>query len=312
MAVGSPYLLGVGSGGLHVYELQGSGLFVQVASFAPRTHPSGRFLGASVAVEGGLIAAGAVGNEVNNERGEVRLYQRSGSGWSEVATFAASGDERRFGHDVALAGGALYATGKASASARRYELGPGGWALAHQYTTVAGVAGHAPFGARVRVASGRVVVSDPEGVTVAPRDQVASVDLGCDARPTPPTAYWFSGPRFLLDVAGELRRSNPTLAFTVRAEAFGPYPVGSGLLFFGTTAASMPLGSAQLCVGGALRRAALGAPTPGTTATELTLDLHAPGVAPGLLPGTPLHFQYWFRIAGGSHLTNSLVLTLCP
>ena len=304
-----------GVGAVHIYERQPAGTFALSASLFPASvgAPSpARFLGASLALSGSLLVAGAHGNDVSQETGEAFLFQRGPQGWQEIARLLPDEFERRFGHDVALEGRDVLVTGRASGTVRRFVPVPGGWALERQYTTHAGLWADAPHRPRVRIAGDRLIVSDLTGFTVLPRTQAARAQLGCAPEFTPAWGHWLWGPGFSLDLAGELRLSSGALPLVVRLNAPGTYPVSSGVLLLAATPAYSPLGSAHLCLGGQILRGAVGVAVPGTSSTDLTLDLTAPTVAALLQAMAPVHAQYWFRTATGSHLTNSLVLTFAP
>lgn len=293
------------------------------ATFAPTAMlqalqpTAGAMLGWSVAVDGDLVAAGAIGAEHGGQHaaGRAHVFERDALGnWSEVATVAVTPHRAhlRFGDDVELAGGALYVTAEGLASAWSYRRVGGVWTEVHRFTTEAGVAWPVAMPVRLRAVGGVVVLTDPEGATVFPSQPQASASMGCAPVPLPSTFPGIPGPPVVLDVRSELRLSMPALDLAV----FGGSSVGNGILFYGFAPASIPLGTATRCVGGALARAAFGLSTPGVHVTPLVLPLQVPPVHSGALaitPGVTTHFQYWFRTPSGStHLSNSLVLSFCP
>jgi hypothetical protein len=217
------------------------------------------------------------------------------------------------GDDVAVHGGEVYLTSQRFACAWRFSRASGTWSQAERYSTEAGVTWPVVFNVRVAAHGDVVVLSDPRGASVFPRVMTAHAEEGCPAEPRPPVPpSSYSGGPCLLDIRSELSLTAPTLSFRVINAGNN----ASGLLFYGFAPASVPLGTATRCVGGSLARAAVGFSPAGATSFELALDLHSPPVSAGplaIVPGTDVHLQYWFRTQnGGSHLSNSLVLSFCP
>ncbi|MEM8711340.1 MAG: hypothetical protein AAGG01_10335 [Planctomycetota bacterium] len=154
----------------------------------------------------------------------------------------------------------------------------------------------------------QVVLSDPTGATVFPRAPLASAEVGCAGLPQP-SPNPGSAPPAYLDLRSEVRLSNPSTELIMIGGSTG----NNGILFYGFAPTNLPLGTGNLCVTGTLARAAFGSATGGQT--TILLDHGTSPVASGpsaITPGTPVHFQYWFRVPGGSHTTNSLVVTYCP
>lgn len=308
---------GGSAGAIHLFERNGGAQFTPTAVLQALQPTAGEMLGWSVAVDGDVIAAGAIGAEHggHHSAGRAHVFERDGLGnWSATAALSVAPyrANQQFGDDVELAGGALYVTAAGLASAWSYRSVGGMWTEVHHFTTEAGVAWPMNMPVRIRALGGDVALTDPEGATVFAASPAASAAIGCDAAPLPSTLPGFPGTPVYLDVRSELRLSLPTLDLAV----FGGSSVGNGILFYGFAPAAVPLGTGTRCVGGALARAAFGQSTPGSFVTPLTLSLQAPPVSTGALaitPGVATHFQYWFRTPSGStHLTNSLVLSFCP
>ncbi|MEZ6015495.1 MAG: hypothetical protein R3F49_10300 [Planctomycetota bacterium] len=313
---GTPFV-GGNAGAVHVYCRCTSTQFTPVTMLQASVPIAGALLGSSVAISGTTIVSGAIGEPQGGvtSAGRAYIFEANGQGvWSETSTLAVPPLRAymHFGDDVRLIGDTLYVTSESLASAWRYERLQGVWTEAERYTTGAGVAWPTPMPVRVGVDGDSVALSDPDGVTLLPRVSTADARVGCDAAPMPPSSPSFPGVPVYLDVRDELRRSSPSLRFNV----YGGSAVGTGILFYGFTPTTVSLGTGTRCVGGALTRAAVGVPTPGGTQTPLLLDLQAGPANAGpwrITAGVDVHFQYWFRTAGGSsHLTNSLVLNFCP
>lgn len=319
LAIGSPAEpagggpLTTGEGVVHVYCRCALSQFSTLARLHAAAPARGAQLGWSVGIDGTVVVAGAPGVELAGEvaAGQAHVFEANAVGaWSETAVVSVPPirAHQAFGDSVAVRGNDVYVTSSGMACAWRFSRSAGAWTRAARYTTEAGVAWPGSMPVRVSVTGSTVALSDPAGATLLQRAPLATAEQGCSAVPVPGV---IPVPAYL-DVRSELRLSNPTLELQV----YGGFTLGSGVLFYGFAPASAPLGSAVRCVGGPLARAAFGAANPSATSTPLTLDLQSAPVSAGALaiaPGVEVHMQYWFRTSGGgTHLTNSLVLTFCP
>ena len=127
---------GTDSGVALVYERR-SGSWERVATLVPETETGGARFGSAVAVDGDRILVGASGDvQAAQNPGSAHLFERTGAGWSEVATLTpsdgAGGDA--FGDAVALADdraliGARFAdqSGSDEGAAYVFERTTGGW-----------------------------------------------------------------------------------------------------------------------------------------------------------------------------------------
>jgi hypothetical protein len=91
-------------------------------------------------------------------------------------------------------------------------------------------------------------------------------------------------------------------------------PNSSGLFFFGPSQTQVAFGNGYRCVGGTIRRLAIGI-ADGFGDANRVLDVnHVPG-AP-ITAGQVWNFQYWYRnpAAGGAgyNLSDGLKVTFCP
>ena len=95
-------------GEVYVFEELGAG-WTQTAELTASDGALDTGIGSSVAVSGSTIVAGASGRE--EERGAVYVFERSGSGWPQVAELRASEETigNRLGFSVALSGGTVVA-----------------------------------------------------------------------------------------------------------------------------------------------------------------------------------------------------------
>lgn len=94
----------------------------------------------------------------------------------------------------------------------------------------------------------------------------------------------------------------------------------NGLLFYGAAAASQSFNGGTLCVAPPIQRLAVqasggsGPPTNDCSGSFAQSWTHGDFGTPGLLPGTTVFCQYWFRdsnSSGGSGLSNALEFTVC-
>ncbi len=135
----------------------------------------------------------------------------------------------------------------------------------------------------------------------------------------PPAVYCSSTPNSSGQAASiDWAGSSSLVAGDLTLVASGCPPLRTGLFYCGPTTLSQPFGNGVRCVGGALLRfAPLQTDAQGAAAQAVDLASVALGVSPtGLQPGSPLHFQFWFRdpAAGGAgfDLSDGLAVTLCP
>lgn len=299
-------------GAVHLFQRSPGGAFAPVASLNAALPVTEAGVGYALALKNGVLVAGApwTSGGALNEVGAAHVFERTPSGaWLETAVLSVPpirGVER-FGESVRVRGGEVYATSYGLAGAWRFTRVAGAWTQSQHYTTEAGSAWPTPMPVRMDVTGDVVSLSDPRGATVLERVLTASAETGCAPVSIPGAIAQLT----YLDVRSELRLTAPTLALSV----FGGSSVSNGLLFYGFTSASAPLGSGLRCVGGAVARVVAGPPMASQTSVPLTVDLQSFPVSSGpfaITAGVPVHFQYWFRIPNGSHLTNSLVLTFCP
>jgi len=309
LLVGSPG--GAPDGVAHLFE-HGGGGFTRLNDFQPAQPVSGGGFGYRVALDGPRVAVTTPGvSIVNVGDGRVTIFEDQG-GWVETATleYTTQRAYNRFGNDLSFEGGSLFVTSDGTCSARRYDPSPAGWVHAESYITSAGLVWSAQMPVRVRAVDGQVVLTEPQGATVFPREVGAELEIGCPGDPHPLSATGFP---VLLDVRGQLALSEPTLPFLVVADA----GMGPGLLFYGFGPASKPFGgSATLCVQGPVARAALGEPLASAFLT-VELDLQGKpvvGSSKAIAPGVDVYFQYWFRVPSTSstHLSSSLRAVFVP
>ncbi len=309
--VATPPLLREGA--VHLFQRASGGVFAPVARLEAALPVAEAGVGYAVDLEDGLLVAGApwTASGALFEVGATHVFERTPAGaWLETAALSIPpirGIER-FGESVRARAGEVYATSGGLACAWRFTRVAGAWTQTQHYTTEAGVAWPISMPVRLDVTGDVVSLSDPRGATVLERVMTAAAETGCAPVPIPGTIPLET----YLDVRSELRLSAPTLELSV----YGGSSVGNGLLFYGFTPASIPLGTGLRCVGGPVARAVAGPAIGSGTSIPLTLDLQSFPVNTGALAitaGTPTHFQYWFRTPNAStHLTNSLVLTFCP
>lgn len=303
------------SGTAFVYDHDGS-QFVQSATLVPSI-PENAGFGWDVAIEGDVAAASSPGAViVSHGDGRVHLFKEGAQGWQPDDIVENHGTEfhiaNRFGEDIQLEGGALFAISRMSASVLRFEPGPNGWEHVERYTTSAGISWPRVAEVRVCANGSQVLVSDFEGAVLFERDKPATLEFNCDGVPIHNGTFSFP---ILLDTRGEQSFSESELEFYV-AHAVN---LGPGVLFYGFNSTEVPFGpgGGNLCISGPVFRAAFGqqVQTP-QVHTQVTLDLHAPPVSggPGSFgPGTTIYAQYWARlVGGGSHLSNSLEMVFAP
>ena len=310
LLVGAPG--GAPDGAAYLFE-HTAGAFGQVASFqAAAPYPGGQF-GSSVALEGSVAAFGSPGVSIANfADGRVHVFEDL-AGWVEtqVLEFVTTRPYGRFGGDLELEGGSLFVTSENTISARRYDPSPGGWIHAESYSTAAGIAWTPVMPVRVRSIGTAVVLTDPLGATVFPREVVAELEIGCGGTPLPNGNPSVPSLPVVLDAQGQISLSEATLPFLLAHAA----PIGPGVLLYGFNSASVPFGGASLCIGSPLVRAQVGSPISGSF-TRVDLDLATKPVAGGpksIAPGMQVHFQYWFRVpGGGTHLSSSLRAVFAP
>lgn len=125
------------SGEARVFRLRADGPVVEAVLSAPKPQEFDLF-GASVAIEGNVLAIGAPGRDPGgvNAAGEVHLYRRTGTTWVpwQVVTAPVPADAERFGDSVAIdgdilavgAGGTDVGAAQDAGSVYLFTLGPGG------------------------------------------------------------------------------------------------------------------------------------------------------------------------------------------
>jgi|GEM_PF-2919756 len=305
----------IGPHGLaRIYDYDGSA-FVHDDDLIPANGTGEGGFGMTVTLEGSVAAVGAPGAHiVNHSDGRVHVFEESGGSWTEVDTLedVNARPYNSFGGDVELESGALFVSSENTASAQRFEPGPGGWEKAERYTTAVGFAYAPVVPVRLRARGSRVVITDSEGATVFERNVPAKLEIGCEGAALPGGTPALTRP-VILDTRGEQRMSEPDLTFVVVPSA----QIGPGLLFYGFSPANIPFaGGSTLCIGPPHARADVAPAPSGTFFTSPVLDLQNYPVASGpnsFGAGTTVYFQYWFRVpGGGSFLSSSLELEFAP
>jgi len=165
----------------------------------------------------------------------------------------------------------------------------------------------------VGLETGNLLGTDPAAVAVAQEPVWVVEDIPCP----PPVGYCVTspnsvGPGALMAFAGSA--SLGANDFELRVA--GAPPFKPGIFFFSPNPANHPFGDGVRCAGGpAFRTPVLQIGVDGTASRQIDLA-HPPG-PPGLfVPGSVLHWQFWYRdVAGGPigfNLSDGLRSTFCP
>jgi len=171
VAVGAPNQNG-NSGAVYLFN-HGAGGWTEQQIVTATGLSSSAYFGISVALEGGLLAAGA---ELQDGGGQVLVYRYDGASWAEEDRFTGSGQptDSRFGHALALDGGSLAvgtSTGSHPGAAYLFKLGCAGWYEVARTTPADGGSGGASneyYGSAVAVDGDRLLVGaylkrEPDG-----------------------------------------------------------------------------------------------------------------------------------------------------
>ena len=160
--------------------------------------------------------------------------------------------------------------------------------------------------------SGDVLVRIPGPGGGATLSNAWPVTLACEPiASTCPTTANSAGPGAVLSAVTTQSVSANDLAL----HASGVVPNQFGLVFYGASAASLPVAGGTLCIGAPLYRLA---PVQASAQGQLgvTVDLTAPPAPAGTIqPGQTWLFQLWYRDpagGSGSDFSNALAIPFCP
>jgi hypothetical protein len=155
LAVGAP---GHGSESAHVYRREGDS-WVAEASFGSAGARSDARFGSAVALDSEILAVGAW-TDVGEELGEVTVYRRLGTSWTEVQRIVAEAPGDRFGYSVAVENGllAIGAPDGPAAKLHVYRDSGEGWSRVETPMTERP---WAQLGHAVALSGGTVLAGDP-------------------------------------------------------------------------------------------------------------------------------------------------------
>ncbi|MCX7427752.1 MAG: Ig-like domain-containing protein [Planctomycetia bacterium] len=157
---------GIDSGSAYVFEDTGSGR-IRVAKLSPDDGEPGDHFGKSVSISGSTAIVGAEGDDaLGSFSGSAYIFQRSASGWIQVAKLTADdgGADKYFGGSVAICGTTAIVGahrdddfGSSTGSAYIFEDIGSGWTQTAKLTATDGAGGDY-FGWSVSVTDGRALV----------------------------------------------------------------------------------------------------------------------------------------------------------
>ncbi len=179
VAVGAPEA-GGRAGAVYIFERDGGGRWTQRARLAPAQALAGTRVGASLALQGGVLLAGAPGDTANAGRVVVFRRGKSSAEWSEEAVLRASAStpNDRFGRAVSLdRGRALVgAPGPGGNDSTKWQPGaayvlrggPGGWMEEAKLASDSAALGTS-FAVSVLLDGDQALVGEPVADSVAGR-----------------------------------------------------------------------------------------------------------------------------------------------
>jgi hypothetical protein len=310
---GDRFLVGRPSGlvstivpGARIYERNTLGNWGLSASIAPPAgaHPMYFSLGLALEADTVMLGDGTVASPLF-ENGAVFVYSRVAAGWAQVDILRAPSDlDGSYGAPIVLYGSDLVVGGGYRGVARYRNVG-GTWVNEATF----GRDSRVDAGGGLAIAGARIVTgTHVGGVQVVPWTPRGGIDMGCVAHPNS------SGATVRLEATTTPSASGAPFELVVQFSTGTPGV--NGLFLAGPSAAQLPFGGGELCVGGVIARLGPGAFLSSFLGTEMHVLRLDPTLVPGLIqPGATVHFQYWYPDQAGNprgNLSNSLVVTYCP
>ncbi len=318
-------------GSAAIYQRSGN-VWSMVQGLSPAFNNSWDYFGASVSISDNVAVVGASQAYTGGTyHGEVHIYQRVGQNWNtwDVISPANGQSFSRFGGSVSLEGGRILVgaaeydgLGPGSRSGRAYllELNGGTWTEASELIDPTASSFDA-MGSSVALGGGHAVMGAPGRNYQAPSG--GALVLFKDSSPT--TSYCTAkvnsqGCTPSTQWSGDASASS-NLPFVVEATQL--INNTNGLFFYGLNGrSSAPFQGGTLCVQGPFFRTGVrstggnGGVTDcsGTLAVNFN-DVIQSGANPGLVPGTLVHGQFYYRDLQSSFfvgLSDGVEFQICP